>query len=220
MTTKRSRPFREYFLLDMNAVVRMMILSDVVWGGAVGLLGPIFAIFIVDFIDGATIAVAGVATSIYLITKSIAQIPAASIIDRIRGEKDDFWILFFGSVAAALIPAFYLIISTPLQLYISQFLYGLIVAFTYPSYMAIFTRHVDKDKVGTEWGIYFTLNDFSAAVTASIGAVLAQTVGFHALIAGVVFVSILGVLLLLPLRPYMRDDSGKLTQAEKKETSV
>jgi len=217
MTTKRSRPLREYFLLDMNTVVRMLILSDVVWGGATGLLGPIFAIFIVDFIEGASIAVAGVATSVYLITKSVAQIPAASVVDKIRGEKDDFWILFTGSVAAAIVPIFYLIINTPLQLYIIQFVYGLIIAFTYPSYMAIFTRHVDQDKVGTEWGIYFTLNDFSAAVAASIGGVIAQTIGFHALIVGVVFVSILGVLLLFPLKPYMRGPAGKKTTAEREE---
>ena len=204
MTQKRARPFREYLLLDMNMVIRMLILSDIVWNSAVGLLGPIFAIFIVGFVEGATVAVAGVAASIYLVVKSVAQIPAASIIDRIRGEKDDFWILFFGSLAGALIPIFYLLVQTPLQLYIVQFFYGLIIAFTYPSYMAIFTRHVDKDKIGTEWGIYFTLNDFGGAIAASIGGVLAQSVGFHALIVAVVIISILGVLALLPLRPYMK----------------
>jgi len=213
MSIKRSRPLRSYFLLDMNAVVRALIISDVIWGGAVGLLGPIFAIFVVDFIPGASIAVAGVAVSIYLVTKSIFQIPAASIIDKIRGEKDDFWILFIGSLISAVIPILYLFINTPLQLYLVEFLYGLATAVTFPSYMAIFTRHVDKEKIGTEWGIYYTLNDFSAAVAASVGGVVAETVGFRPLIVGVVILSVIGVGFLYALKPYMH--ATKRTKKQK-----
>lgn len=197
-------PFRHHFFLDINFVVRMLILSDVIWGGAVGLLGPIFAIFIVDFIKGGDAAVAGVAAAIYLVVKSIMQIPAASVIDKIRGEKDDFWILFVGSLLGAIVPIFYLFIHTPLQLYLVQALYGLVIAFTFPSYMAIYTRHIDKEKEATSWGMYFTLNDFSAAVAASVGGVAAEVIGFQPLILGVVFFSILGVLLIFLIRPYMR----------------
>lgn len=197
-------PVREYFLLNMNSVIRFMILSDVVWTSANALLGPIFALFIADFIEGGDAAVAGIAASIYLITKSIVQIPAASVIDRIRGEKDDFWVMVIGSIIGALIPLSYLYISTPLQLYVVQFFYGLVIACTFPSYMAIFTRHIDAHKEGTEWGIYFTLTDFGSALAASIGGLLVATIGFHSLIVFMVFVSILGVALLFPLRPHMR----------------
>jgi len=201
--TRRVVPFKKYLLMDMNSVIRFLILSDLVWNGAVGLLGPIFALFVVDFVKGANPAVVGAAATIYLVTKSLLQVPAASIIDRIRGEKDDFWILFIGSVLAGLMPLSYLLVHTPLQLYIVQFLYGACVAFTFPSYMAIFTRHIDREKEGTEWGIYFTLNDLSAAVTATVGGVLAQTVGFHNLIVGLVLLSLCGVALLFPIKRYM-----------------
>ncbi|MDD2680627.1 MAG: hypothetical protein PHE20_00820 [Patescibacteria group bacterium] len=39
-----------YFLKDFNPVIRFLILSDTVIVGASGLLGPIFAIFIDDYI--------------------------------------------------------------------------------------------------------------------------------------------------------------------------
>jgi len=197
-------PFRDYLLLDMNLVIRMLILSDVIWMGACGLLGPIFAIFVVGFIQGGSEVVAGIAASIYLITKSVAQIPAATIIDRIRGEKDDFWFMFIGSILGALIPLAYLIISTPAQLYAVQFLYGLFIAVTFPSYMAIFTRHIDKTKEATSWGVYFTLNDFSSAVAASVGGVLAGTMGFRPLIVITVTVSLFGVACLYPIRRHVR----------------
>lgn len=195
---------REYFLLDMNVVVRFMILSDTIWMGALGFLGPIFSLYIVDFIKGGDARVAGFAATIFLLTKSLFQIPFASIIDRIRGEKDDFWILVIGSFLSAVVPLLYLIIHTPMQLYIVQFIYGIFVAATFPSFMAVMSRHMDKKKECSEWGIYFTLTDFSSAIAAAIGGVLAVTMGYPILILIVVIVSIFGVISLFPLRPYMR----------------
>lgn len=200
----RSIPFRDYLLLDINVVVRMLILSDMVWYGALGLLGPVFAIFIVDFIDGGSATVAGIAASIYLITKSVMQVPAATIVDRIKGELDDYWVMCIGSVLAAILPIFYLFVNTPGELYFIQFLYGIFLAATFPSYMAIFTRHVDKHKEATSWGVYYTLNDFTAAVAASVGGVLAETVGFHTLIVIVVLISLTGAALLFPIKPFMK----------------
>ncbi len=201
---KKFTGLREYFLLNMNVVVRFMIISDVVWMGALGFLGPIFALFIVDYIQGGDAKVAGIAATIYLLTKSIFQIPFASIIDRIRGEKDDFWIMFIGSMIAALIPLCYLVITTPMQLYLVQFIYGLTVAATFPSFMAVISRHMDKNKECSEWGIYFTMTDFSSAIAASIGGVMVMSSGFHSLIILVSVVSLIGTFFLYPIRSHMR----------------
>src|SRR3989338_6672427 len=91
---QRAAKLEHYFLKDINPVIRFLIISDTVIIGAAGLLGPIFALFITDFIQGGNEAVAGLAAGIYLFTKSILQIPVAHFIDRVRGEKDDFWLLF------------------------------------------------------------------------------------------------------------------------------
>lgn len=201
---KRAIPFRELFLLDVNQVVRFLILSDFVLYGAWGLLGPIFAIFVIQTIPGADVAVVGLAATVFLITKSIVQIPVASFVDRIRGEKDDFHLLFLGSLVAAVIPILYLFINSIWELYFVQFVFGLSAAAAYPSYMAIFTRHIDKNKEGTEWGVYQTLVDVGSALTAAIGGLVALTIGFRALIVTVVVISVIGSLLLYPIRPYLK----------------
>lgn len=69
--------------------------------------------------------------------------------------------------------------------------------------MAIFTRHTDKGKEGTEWGIYFTLTDIIAAVFSMVGGYLAFRVGFHPLIITVSVLSVLGALALWPIRNKM-----------------
>src|SRR3989338_6961254 len=165
---KRSIPPNHYFLKDMNPVIRLLIISDTVFIGAAGLLGPIFALFIEDFIQGGNAAVAGLAAGIFLFS------------------------------------IFYLVINTPLQLYLIQFILGLFTAFTFPTYMAIFTRHIDKEKEGTEWGVYFTLTDLTSAALASVGGFLATTQGFPTLIFTVVILSTIGSLILWPIKPYIK----------------
>ena len=189
---------------EINPVVRFLIISDTVLSGAVGLLGPIFALFIEDFIEGGDAAVAGIAAGIFLFTKSVLQIPIAHFIDRVRGEKDDFWLMFIFTILIAFIPLFYLVITTPLQLYLVQFALGFFTAFTFPTYMAIFTRHVDPEKEGTEWGIYFTLTDLTGAALAVIGGFVATNLGFPVLIVAVVVISCVGALLLWPIKPYIK----------------
>jgi hypothetical protein len=210
----RSSIVREYFLLDMNMVIRLLIMSDVIWMGATGLLGPIFSLYVVDFIQGADAAVAGTAAAIYLVTKSLLQVPVATIIDKVRGERDDYWFLICGSLTAALMPLSYLFIDTAAQLYAVQFALGAITAVTFPSYMAIFTRHIDHAREGTEWGVYFTLVDLSSAVAASVGGVMSTVVGFPTLIIAMSCISIVGASLLLPIRKYMRA-TGAVGSAEK-----
>lgn len=201
---KRALKISNYFFLDMNPVVKFLIISDTVIVGAAGLLGPIFALFIEGYIDGGNEAVAGIAAGVFLFSKSILQIPIAHIIDKIRGEKDDFWFLFIFSILMGVAPLLYLYINTPLQLYIVEFMLGVLTAFTYPSFMAIYTRHIDKTKEGTEWSVYFTLTDIVSALFAVVGGYLAATSGFHILIIVVVVMSVLGAFLLWPIRPYIK----------------
>lgn len=199
----RSVQYQEYFLLNMNPVVRFMILADVVWRGATGFLAPIFALFIIDRIQGGNAAVAGIAATIYLFSKSFFQIPFASIIDKIHGEIDDYWFLLIGSFASAVIPLAYVFIHTTPQLYLVQFLYGLSSAAMFPSWSAIFTRHLDPNKVGSAWGAYFTLTDLGAAGAAAIGGMIAISVGFQGLILTSVCVNLISCLFILPIKSRM-----------------
>ena len=201
---KRSHKLHNYFLKDINPVIRFLIISDTVIIGAAGLLGPIFALFIEDYIIGGNEAVAGIAAGVYLFSRSILQIPIAHFLDKVKGEKDDFWLMFIFSLLFAVVPLLYLFINTPLELYIVQFILGVFTAFTYPAYMAIFTRHIDKGKEGTEWGVYFTLTDVMSALFAVVGGYVATVAGFPSLIVVVVLLSLLGTLLLLPIRPYIK----------------
>jgi len=200
----RAIGIRHYLLQEINPVIRFLILSDVLIIGAAGMLGPIFAFYIENFVQNGNEQVAGIAAAIFLITKSLFQIPIAAIIDKIRGERDDFYVMVPFSILMSLAPLLYLLVSQPWQLYTVQLLMGLFTAMTFPSYMAIFTRHIDKTKEGIEWGVYFTLSDLLSAGLAVIGGYMAYNIGFTALIISVASISTLGSLMLIFIKPYIK----------------
>ncbi len=201
---KRPVKVKHYFLKEINTVVKLLIASDIVLIGSYGLLTPVFALFVEDFVRGGNATVAGVAAGIYLFTKSAFQIPVAVLLDKIKGEKDDFYFLFFGSIAMSLIPLSYLFVYEPWHLYLAQFALGIFTALTFPSFMAMFTRHIDSKKEGTEWGVYYTLTDLASASLSAVGGYLASVYGFHWLIIAMVTLSVSGSLMLWLIKPYLR----------------
>ncbi len=168
-------------LSEISPTVRFLTASDAILTAALGLFGPIFAIFIANKIptDNA-LEVIGIGTSIFLFTRSLGQIPLAYVIDKIKGEHDDFWVLLLGNTIYIVVPLLYLFINQPWHLFAIQFIYGLGAAMTYPTWNAIFTRHIDKGKEGLEWGIYQTANDITGAIAAPIGGFIAAFYGFDA----------------------------------------
>lgn len=206
---QRSQPIRDYLLLTSHhPVIRFLILGDVAYYAGAGLLGPIFALFIEDFVVGGSAEVAGIAAAVYLITKSIAQIPAGALVDKICGDRDDFWFMFGGLVVASLVPISYLFITTPLELYLAQFVLGLALAFNFPSFMALFTKYLADNKEATAWSVYFTTTDLALAAAAALGGYLATTVGFEAVIIALSAVGCMGALLLLPIRGHLHQQSN------------
>lgn len=202
------RFLRDYLLLNANPVIRFLIISDVVWRAGVGLLVPIFPLFVVEHIEGGNAFVVGVAMTIGLVTKGVFQIPAATIIDKIKGEIDDFWIMTVCTALTLFMPLLFLVAHSPLEVYLIEFFANLFLAFTFPAFMAIFTRHVDHDHAGTAWGLYFTLTDFAGALAAGVGGAIALRFGFETLIVLSVCISMTSVLLILPMRPHMRRAEG------------
>ncbi len=196
----------DYLLEHINPVIRFLILGDVIYYAGIGLLTPIFAVFIIDSVPGGSVEVAGIAIAIYLVTKSVMQLPAAYIIDKICGDKDDFWFMFVSLFVAAIVPLSYLFVSTPFELYIAQFVLGLALAFNFPSFMALFTKYIPDSKEATTWSIYYALFDLLSAGAAAIGGIMAVIFGFGPLIIAVSSIGVIGALLLLPMREHLRKE--------------
>lgn len=204
---RRRRFLRLLDGVKINPVIRALVVSDIIFLSAFGLLSPIFAVFLLENIQGGSAEVVGFAVMIGLLSRAVFQIPVAIFIDRRTGERDDFWINFVGSVGMSLIPLAYLFASLPIHIYFIKAVFGFFNALALPSWKAIFTRHIDRHREGLEWAIYNTTTDLGLAFTAAIGGVVAVTLGFRALFIFVSLFSLLGILLLLKIYPLMREET-------------
>lgn len=186
--------------IRVSRIIIFMTYSDILIVTGWGLISPLIAVFITEQIEGATIKTAGIASTIYFLTKSFFQIPFARIIDKWEGEKDDYISMMIGSLLVSITPFFYAFIKTPIQLFVVQFMYGLGGALSYPSWLAIFTRHIDKKQEGLEWSLYYTATDLGAALSASLGGFIAYEYGFRNIFFLIGIVNIIGTSILLLIK--------------------
>lgn len=175
------------FDLKINRLVRYFVLSDLTLWAGWGLLAPVFSVFIIQKIEGATLTSVGIAAAIYFIVKSLVQLPVANYLDKTEGEKDDFYVLL-GSLFMMGIAAFSFILVDKLwQLYLVQLFHAVAAGFYVPSWAGIFSRHLDKDRLAFDWSLDSTAISLAAGVTGFLGGVLGNYFGFNILffLAGV-----------------------------------
>jgi MFS family permease len=184
----------------INRVIKILITSDFFLNLGWGLLSPIFAIFILQNITVDPLKateIAGFAALFYWVTKSIVQIPIGNYLDKNDGEKDDFWFMVIGTVIVGFIPIGYLFSTEPWHIYVFQVIHAVGMAMALPSWLAIFTRHIDKGKEGYEWSLESTSIGAGAGIAGGIGGIMASVLGFKLLLISVSLLTFASAILLL-----------------------
>ena len=179
----------------MNKTLKLLILSDIFVFSGFGLIAPILAIFIKDNLIGGTIMAAGIASAIFMITHSLLQILFAYKFN----PKDRIWMIWLGTGLIALVPFGYIFSTNIYHIYLIQFIYGVGAAFAYPSWASLFTSNLEKGKRGFQWSIYSSSVGIGTAITAGVGALLAEKIGFEWVFGFTGVLAIVGLLFLLKL---------------------
>lgn len=168
---------------EVNKVIRAYIYWDIIVNSAWGLLGPVFAIFLLERVAIGNVAqgakVAGFATLFYWITKSVVQMPIGRYLDKNHGEIDDFWFFVVGIVITGLVPFGFLFSSMPWHIYVLQVIHAVGMSMVIPSSYAIFIRHVDKGKEAYESSLDNTLLGIGAGIAGAIGGIVVGYIGFQ-----------------------------------------
>ena len=179
----------------INKVIKTLIFSDVLLLTGFGFIAPIFAIFIIQRIQGGNVEVAGFAMAIYWFTRSVIQIPFGKYLDKNHGEKDDLLFIIVGFSLLSLVAFAYIFCSFPWHIYVLNAVYGLGIAMNVAGWGAIFTRHIDKGKEAYEWSMRSTLIGIGAGVSGALGGVIATEFGFAVLFIAVGIFALVGALL-------------------------
>lgn len=177
--------------VGINRTIRILILSDFLLQSAWGFIGPIFALFVTQEVEGGSLAIIGFITATYWLVKSLAQPFISHFLDRTKGEKDDFLFLTQGLVVANLVPLGYLFSTQVWQIFLLEAIRGLAMACVVPTWAAFFTRYINKGWEAFSWGIQSTVVGLAIGFAGAVGGTLACFLGFKIVF---ILVSLFGLL--------------------------
>jgi len=186
--------------LFVNRAIQMLLIYFFAVSFAFGFFLPFMAIFITDFISGATLKTIGIGMAFYAIFKSIVQLPLSRKLDKHLGEKDDFFALLAGGLIGILYPFTLLFISKVWQLYLVQIIIGIGDGALMAAFYGLFARHTDKGSEGFEWSLFSVGGaTISFALSGVLGGIIADAFGIKTLffIAGILNIAAVGILFLL-----------------------
>jgi MFS family permease len=185
------------FKLNINLVTRILVLSDFFLFFSVGLLAPIYAVFVLDRIHSSNLQIIGFATAIFWVSRVTSVIPLSHLMDKIKGEKDEYYFMLIGTLLISSTPLAYIFASQPWHIYAIQALNGIAFSMIIPAWRVIFTKNLNKDCVSYEWSLDDVGTGIATAIAAATGALIAQTFGFNVLFIFIFAIGLTSVLVLL-----------------------
>ena len=195
----------------MNRTMKLLMLSDIFVLTGFGLIQPILAIFINQGVTGGSVLTAGIASTIFLLTKSLVQLPFAKYIDD-HGKKTRWLIL--GTLLMAIVPILYVTADSMYKIYLAELIYGLGSGLAYPTWLGLWSRNLNQGQESFQWSIYSTSTGIGTAATGTIGAAMATITGFTTtfLLAGMM--CLLGCITLFVLESRSSEKAGSRKKAE------
>jgi MFS family permease len=177
----------------MNRKLKLLMISDVFVLTGFGLIEPILAIFFKENLIGGTIFAAGIASTIFIVTRSIIQLPFSRYVD--DHENKVRW-LIIGTFIIATVPCIYIFSKSIIHIYAAQVIYGVGAGLAYPTWLGLWSINLDRKHESFEWSLYSTLTGLGTAATAAIGAAIAEFFGFRYTFAMVGIMALVGCAIL------------------------
>jgi MFS family permease len=174
----------------------MLLISDLFVVTGFGLVEPIFGIYMNDAIVNGTVATVGIATGIYLISKSVIQIPFSRKVDAHGARYAARW-LFYGSLLVAVSPLMYIFAKDIYFLYFAQLVSGIGAGVAYPAWLGLWSKYIDQGKESFQWSFYSTLIGVASAAAAPLGGFIADMYGFNVLFIVMSILALIGTFLTL-----------------------
>lgn len=173
--------------LFFNRALRVLLVTNAMILISAAMLGPIYALFVEKI--GGSLLDASLTSAIFAFAAGLTTLSAGRYIDKI---KRPHFIVIFGYLVMGLSFILYMFVNTIWALFSVQILIGFAEAISYPAFDAVYSKHLTRGKIGTEWGAWESVNFFSAAIGATIGGFIATIFGFNGLftiMAGLCFLS-------------------------------
>ena len=157
----------------MRKEIVVLAIAAVLSYFAEALYAPFYAVY-VEKIGGGVVD-AGIAWGIYMTVLGLMVFIVARFVDRLKRHA---WILYTGFFFASLLSFSYLIISSVLQLYVIQFLMGLVWAAVNPVWDTYYSLFISRKHAASDWSLFEGGSRLANGIAAILGGILISTLGF------------------------------------------
>ena len=162
--------------LFFNQALRILLSTNAMILMAAAMLGPIYALFVEKI--GGDLMDASFAGGIFAFVAGLTTLISGKYSDRI---KENELIVVLGYVIMAVGFFLYLWVNSVIFLFMVQVIIGLGEAVYSPAFDAVYSKHLDGHKSGTQWGAWESMNYFTTAVGAIVGGAVVTIFGFQTL---------------------------------------
>lgn len=159
----------------MHRKAHILLWGSNLWNFADGMLGPLIAIFTAR-IGGSVLDISS-AWSIYLIVTGVCVIAVGKISDTYSKEK----LMIAGYALTAAFTYGYLLVETPLHLFIVQAGLGLALALCNPTWFALYDKYSTTKDDGLLWGLSDGSSKIIVGIAILIGGYIVNILSFEIL---------------------------------------
>ncbi len=163
-----------------NKVVTLLTLSDIFSWGPLIIISSLSGIYLADKLGGNIAEIVGIGTAIYYITRALFQIPVGAITYNIKKDRDEVLILAMGAILMGLPFVFYPFLTSPVQYYFLQFVFGVGVSLNVVNWRKLFALNISSGMEGKQYATYDTALSICTAILSII-------IGFVANISDIYF---------------------------------
>lgn len=173
----------------MQRKLKILLLASGLFLLAGGLFGPIYAVFVKEI--GGDLLTAGMAYGAFAISAGILIFFISRWEDHVKHQEK---LIIIGYVLSSIGFLGYLLIQKPWHLFIVQIIFGFGEAIGTPAFDGIYSRHLDKGKFVSQWGMWESMQYIVTAIAAGAGGFLAKMYGFRFLFVIMFILSLLCLL--------------------------
>lgn len=160
----------------------VLTLNDVLYWGGDTFASVILALFVIQFLEGATASTVGIAYLIYRLASSLTTIQVGLLFDRHKGYQDEIWGLFGAGILAGLTYMALSFSSQVWHLYVAMAIIGVCRSFDINSWKLLFYSHLEKNMKGRAMGTYDAIYGISIGVMGALAGFIGEAYGFRIVI--------------------------------------
>lgn len=191
----------------MHKQLKLFLVADSFYVLAMGMLGPIYAVFVQRI--GGDILEAGTAWALFTISSGIGVFLMGRFQDKI---KKNMIFLRVGYLMRSLGFLGYYFVSNIIQMFLLQVFLGFAGIITMPAAYSFYAKHVEKNNLASQWSAWQGIWDTGQGIAALIGSFLAALYGFKILFLVMFFVSLISFFIVLNLK---EENLKIITQGQK-----